>query len=653
MNSRTPLSPTCPPRALPSTARAKGLVLSLVGAAAVALSASPAEAAECSDGVRTALQLATVFSGAITLEGAVGGVPSAASAGFALAGMLACDDGEPLDEQAIVDRIREEISDQAADVAGERLPFATARMRDLAADLQDLGDIDLASIDSTTRDNLRQDIADIEGHLDIIVSALVVPLRTPVNSRTSYDLSDALTFAHYQLALARLGAQLDGGTDADETVVDNVLSNIEDYQVESDRLRGISVGATNASLNIILIPQLQTLGTATFRRSGENSAKEVAITVDETTVLEDLALALLDFEQFALIQHAASLFGQLDAQNAQLSLLRSRALALDVDPFSDFASVVSVPETSVMLKNIHPQANNRCLFNRVGYRDLEGELKNGATRTRECVPADSQQQWILEDNGQIRSAIADLCLTAKADNKVLIEPCNDLSVRQLWTRDGNRFKVDINGVVTCLAPGIGGINSGDIVARHMTCDDTVPQQEWLVFSQLRSGSLPQIGAASVSTLLDVEGVTALANTLEEEASGGLCLDSSATLRPCDRLDSDLLWAQDAQGRLQPFDLDKRPLSFNPELPDEISTDFGLTEAELIDAVVTPLFFERFEVGPGFVTFALAGTNDLLFPGAFEEGSELFVDVVPTDENGAPILFEDVFWRHFNGGKFAS
>ena len=625
-------------------------MLSLVGAAAVALSASSAEAAECSDGSRTALELATIFSGVIPEVG------TAASAGFALSGMLLCDDGQSLDEGEIVDLIREQASDDAADVAALHLPLVTAKMLDIADVLEAAGDTDLAALDIGTRNWIRTQISIIGGDLDTITTALVVPLSNPVNSRMSYDLSPALTFAHYRLALASLGAQIDGATNTDAAVVESVLEHIEAYRAESDRLRGISIGDVDPNPGIksiadVVIPA--TVSHASFRRSGAGFGGTVAIKLDETHTFEDIVFAFDYPREFALHQHTAPLFRELDAQDAQLALLQSRAHAMVEDPFADFASVAAIPETPVMLKNIHPNSKNRCLFNRVGYLDLDGELQSGATRMRGCVPADSQQQWLLRDNGQIRSSIAELCLTAKADNKVLVEPCSDVNVRQLWTRDGNRFKVQIAGEVTCLAPGIGGLNSPDIVARHMTCDDAVLQQEWLMFSQLRSGRPFQVGAASVVELLDVDGLDALTDALQEEAEGGLCLDSSATLRACDRLDADLLWAEDAQGRLQPFDLDRRPLSFNPNLPDEVSTDFGLSEADLVNENVEPFYFERFEVGPGFVTFAVQGTNELLFPGAVEEGSGLFKGPVATDENGAPVLIEDVFWRHFNGGKLAS
>lgn len=625
-------------------------MLSLAGAAAVALSASPAKAAECSDGSRTALELATIFSGLVPEVGA------AASAGFALSGMFLCDDGEPLDEAEIVDLIREQASDDAADVAELHLPLVTAKMLDIADVLEAAGDTDLADLDIGTRNWIRTQISIIGGDLDTITAALVVPLSNPVNSRMSYDLGPALTFAHYRLALASLGAQIDGGTNADAAVVDSVLEHIEAYRAESDRLRGISIGNLdpnpgNKSIADVQIPAI--VSNASFRRSGAGFSGTVAITLDETHTLADIIFAFDHPGEFALHQYTAPLFRELDAQDAELALLQSRAHVLADDLFADFASIAAVPETPVMLKNIHPSSKNRCLFNRVGYLGLDGDLQSGATRMRGCVPADSQQQWLLRDNGQIRSSIADLCLTAKANDKVLIEPCSDVNVRQLWTRDGNRFTVEIAGKVTCLAPGIGDLNSPDIVARHMTCDDEVLQQEWLVFSPLRSGRPFQIGAASVVSLLDVDGLDALTDALQEEAEGGLCLDSSATLRACDRLDADLLWAEDAQGRLQPFDLDRRPLSFNPNLPDEVSTDFGLSEADLVNENVEPFHFERFEVGPGFVTFAVLGTIELLFPGAVEEGSGLFKGPVATDDSGEPVLTEDVFWRHFNGGQLPS
>ncbi len=625
-------------------------MLSLVGATAVALSASPAEAAECSDGSRTALQLATIFSGLIPEVGA------AASAGFAVSGMLLCDDGESLDEAAIVDLIREQISDDAANVAELHLPLITAKMLDIADVLEAAGDTDLADLDVGTRNWLRTQISIVAGDLDAITTALVVPLSNPVNSRMSYDLGPALTFAHYRLALASLGAQIDGGNNADAAEVESVLDHIEAYRVESDRLRGISLGDFSPNPGIVSIAALElpaTVSNASFRRSGAGFSGTVAITIDETHTIEDMIFAFDNPAEFALTQFTAQLFHELDAQDAELALLQARARALLDDPLADFASIAAVAETPVMLKNIHPNANNRCLFNRVGYLDLDGELESGATRMRGCVPADSQQQWLLRDNGQIRSSIADLCLTAKADDKVLVEPCNEVDVRQQWTRDGNRFAVEIAGKVTCLAPGIGGLNSPDVVARHMTCDDAVLQQQWLVYSTLRSGRPFQIGAASVAEVLDVDGLDALTDALLEETEGGLCLDASATLQACDRLDADLLWAEDAQGRLQPFDLDRRPLSSNPNLPDEVSTDFGLSEAELVDDNVVPFQFERFVAGPGFVTFAVQGTLELLFPGAVEEGAGLFKGPVDTDESGAPVLIDDVSWRHFNGGRFAS
>ncbi|MCY1008563.1 hypothetical protein OV079_23980 [Nannocystis pusilla] len=259
----------------------------------------------------------------------------------------------------------------------------------------------------------------------------------------------------------------------------------------------------------------------------------------------------------------------------------------------------------------------------------------------------------LEGERARSSSTAELCLTAKSDKTVLVEPCLDEddegAERQVWTREGNLFKVQIAGQVTCLTPGKDGLNSPDIVARHIPCDAAVLQQQWLVLAPLRNGRPLQLSEQDFDPL-DPGDVDAAIARLQEDAEGGVCLDESVVLQACDRLDSRMLWAYDADGRLQPSDLARRPLSLHPGFPDEVSTDFGLNTKQIALQNVTELLFDRTLAGVGFVKFNRKDNGDLLFPGAKAEGESLFTGAIDPDPSSE--LDDFYFWRRLAEGKFA-
>lgn len=624
----------------------KNALLSLAGVACVALSGQTAEAADCAEGVDTSLGLAATISGLVPDGGFV-------SAGFSIFQSMLCEATPQLTAEDVIDLIRDELDDQAIAEAEGHLELAGQNLHLLGLRLgggdPQFDGVRLESMDLAQAILLIVDLAAIRSDIRAAEIGFHTPL-TARNNRTRYDLSIAIILAHYNLTLAKLATAVSDGIIARtfaENVANDILADVADYKEESNRLRGISIDIMERDNDSIGVRFMRSGRAMTPKRTFECIGCYAQGEHPQQPALQNRLLAILKAE-------TETLFAELDVQDDRLAVLESRAQALLDDPFSFAPLVTATGDTPVLLKNAHPNAKNRCLFNRAGHLDRDSNLKPGATRMRGCNPALSHQGWILEESGHVRSSIANLCLTAKPDKKVLTEECSDaqdveLDDRQTWFRDGNTFRVEIDGQQTCLTPGKGGTNSPDIVARHIPCEDSILQQQWLAFSQLRNGRAPQLPGPS-EELPTPEELEAIVDELNADADNALCLHASSELRPCDRLDAEMLWAEDAQGRLQPFDLDSRPLSFHPEIDDLVSTDFGLSRPQQALQNVTELPLFRLQAPDGSSTFVRLDTGELLFPGVQESQAQIFTGPVVPDVEGN--LDNSVFWRHFNGGRFA-
>ncbi|MCY1008564.1 hypothetical protein OV079_23985 [Nannocystis pusilla] len=377
--------------------RATGLLLSLAGAAAVALAAPSAQAAPCSSGVESGLELATIFSSIIPNGGTF------AAAGFSLIGMLACDGAEPLTGKEVLEIVRLENQTVALDQAENSVDTANKALIRLGEDLQGAAYADqpLNSLDVKEADVLRVRIEGIYFFIREAENDVLAALTKPINSRMSYTLTPVLMLAHQKIALAQLFASLGPNANLALDIAEEVLEDIAAYRAESDRLRGISIASYHFNRYNGELSEFR------LERSGAAFGPKRKFVCDDPRCLDlDLPEAAQAFHASmqAIGEIAGPLFRQLDAQDAQLALLEARARSILADPFASVDTVAAAPETPVMLENAHPNAEDRCLFNRVGYLDLDGELQSGATRMRGCAPASSHEQWILRANGHVRAA---------------------------------------------------------------------------------------------------------------------------------------------------------------------------------------------------------------------------------------------------------
>ncbi|MEO0814213.1 MAG: ricin-type beta-trefoil lectin domain protein, partial [Myxococcota bacterium] len=323
--------------------------------------------------------------------------------------------------------------------------------------------------------------------------------------------------------------------------------------------------------------------------------------------------------------------------------------ALLEDPFAANGPrlAFSIP---VLLANASNKADgNRCLANRKA-RLRNSQLQTGATRMRNCDPLLSHHQWLLRDDGLIQTTIADACLTAKPDKKVLIEACNSDDPRQIWTRVGDRFRVEIDGVKTCLTPGKNGLNNDGVVARHIACDEVVDHQRWLAFSLLQSGRPVQIPVADAG-VLSVEAAEELAEQVQEVITGGQCVAAGSdrpSLTSCSRYKENQLWAHGEDGQLRCLEQDRgqAAIGTSPTTSSQLVFVEGTSSDEFV-ADAEAVAFDRTREADGSSIFVRRNNGDVLFAGATEQERRLFVDSLLVDDGA-----DFVFWQHFSGGKFA-
>lgn len=599
--------------------------LSLTAAACVALGAQSAEAAECSENASKILDLAATATGLIPQVGPV------VSAGIAVSSTLVCEEGSPLDAGAVVGLIRDEFDENAHRAMELAIPIVQGSMLTLTEELTyDYEGIDIETLDPDAADDLVSGIIALSNTIALGPEPVFFAAMTSRNNaRITYDLGPAILLANFKLMLAQLATSLEQSSRTSSHVTtraSEILTQIEAYRREANRLRGMHIE----------MERKPTSRTAVLKRSGTGvgiSRKEtfsLGLSSELKQSIEDQLTRDIE-DNFIL-----PLLDQLDDQDEHLALLEARALALLEDPFRSLGDVSVTAPTGVWLKNASVDANNRCLFNRKGFVTLDDTLQNGATRMRECDRLSSHQEWHLQDNGLIRSAIADLCLTATSDNSIVkIEPCDATEERQIWTRHGDQFRVEINNTERCLTPSNGGLNNGDQAAQHKPCDADDDRQQWLVYAPLRQGKPINLSSVDPSSLV-LEDIRELAERAD------LCLTRSFSdldMRDCSR-DNVVLWAHAADETLRSFLF--------------LDSQRGVRPASSSDRKVglfaDPVPFSRSEADDGSVTFTNTVDGTLLFPGAVEDGADVFSDAPVTNAEGE--LDDIMFWRHTNGGKFA-
>lgn len=569
-------------------------------------------------------------------------VGGAAAASLTLFTTLLCDDLESLDNEDVLGLIRTELDQTAEDRA---LDTAQEAQQEIAVIAEVLGqfDGDLANLDDPTAIRVENSINGVIDRITDGIDDFKAALTRENNARSDYNISMAILLTNYNLALLQLHARIPGtnltGVRAD---LGNIIEDVEAFRTESNRLRDIRrvVDLNFGEYTGALVRDGFSFGQRVRMTSVDFSSEQVTREDRFERVREVLSRRMRGF------------YEKLDVQDTRLALIEARARALLDDLFAPAAP--SVAQTiPVLLVNASDRAEgNRCLANRKG-RLRRGQLQAGATRMRNCDPLLSHHQWFLRDDGRIQASIADICLTAKSDGKVLIEACaatGAARLRQTWTRVGDRFRVEVDDVQTCLTPGLGGLNNDSVVARHIPCDEAVDHQRWWAFSPLQGGRPVQLPAIQESDV-SAEGIEAFAAEMEEAVtSSGPCLfelspsskvqqGADIDVSPgCSRYSERFLWAHGADGLLRVLSHTAAALG---TLPGATPSAVVLTGHRSPGAEAVA--FDRTREPDGSSLFVRRVDGNILL----RVGRLLFLDDSVVEDSD-----DSAFWQHFSGGRLA-
>lgn len=591
--------------------------------------------AGCSDKFSSILQITGALSSVLPAVGPV------ASAGADLSNLLLCLE-DPLDRDQVINLIRDELDANAVSQTESAIDKFAGDLAILRDDLEsDYTNIDFDSLSDTDRKIIRESIDRILGDIALAEGPFLAAFTTPNNLRKQYDLTLPLLLANYKLALLHLLRSIEPDPDLRiKVATDKILKDFTAYRQESDRLSDFNYRITTRITSLGHVADLKITRAGQTFFTGSYGCDSI---FDNNCGEKDDSI---EKAKRAAYQEISKQLNRLDLQNeTHVALLKAKIQALRADPLADLSSVPLQVEVPVMLVNTHPNAANRCAFRSGGGINFNtGELREGTTRLRGCDPLINLQKVYLQDNGQIRSAIANLCFeSVSSENKVYFLKCDDpkaVRPEQQWERDGNRFKVKFKGQTRCLSPRPDNISSLDQTFRHVTCTDS-SAQEWYVFSPLQNKATPD-GAVAITPNSEDFGV---------KANPTLCLEfgkfNSAVgfrepaLATCDRYRREALWAQDALDVFRPLLTPRQVLGGRFQGAPLVLKDESASGGEYI----------RNEIGDGTVTFLLKkGSGRFLFPDGAYIDSLVYADIAPSDGFGQPT--DVVFWKHFNGGKWS-
>ena len=603
-----------------------------------------------------------------------------ASAALKLGALFSCkENGEvqALQIADVIDLIRDELDEQAFNTAKDDLNEIERRLRKLYRDLAgngetidgvptDIYDFKNAIIGSLTQEQMafiRDEVNEIVALIDDTETDLSDRLVTPNNSRIEYNLSVALLLANYRIALFNLlrdAESVENYTDLVNTSLKKWLGSgtevgiLNGYKNESDRLSDILITSSSdsATHKVWADARLKRAG-KTLKYYREECDPELAPGFDSSSCKESILKSSVEYRA---TQDLKAILAKLDLQeDTHLALVQAKAEALRNNPYANLEEVAPKNMPLVEFVNAHPNAKNRCIFVKGGgVNPISGSIVQAATRLRSCDSVLNRQHFTLEDTGQIRSAIGDLCLEASnSESKVFLRKCSS-SVKQVWERDGNRFQVQYGGQTHCLSPRPDHISKTDETLRHVACSSKVEQQ-WYVFSPLQNKALPA----------GVEPITAYSHDPETgelvvneyfgvKADPHYCLGMGTynsdigrqepALEACDRYNSKVQWAQDELGQF-------RPLSNPTQVIAGVGPYKPLILADESEVGIGPRY-DRNDIGNGAVTFQRkSDSTRFLHSETAEEGAYVFSnDNIIFDINGDP---SDVAqWKHFNDGKWA-
>lgn len=626
-------------------------LISVVGLTTIALS-SQAAYAKCSDNTDTIIQSSSAIAAIIPSIGVV------SSAGLALSSLFGCGPAdEPLEVAEVINLILTEFDNNAAIEAEGNVRNAVISIKGLAELMQTderFGDNqDIRDLNAEQRGTIIDRIDRIIGDINNAETSFFASLVTSNDSRESYDIAPAIVLANYKIGLMNFSAALsqnEGGSTFINETAQKILDDFAEYQQESDRLRDIdiSVGTSSSRYDASATVKFERNGTLLFKETF-SCIKNPFLDPCNTNVMRERA------DRFAL-RKGAEIFSLIDEQDTQIALLTTKAEALIANNTANLAEVTATTETSVLIGNFHDNAINRCIYAKDGQLNKDESLSGGIMRLKDCNPVVSRQQWLLKDNGQIRSVIADLCITANSDNnKISTRKCaiNDGFAnfsRQVWTRMGEHFTVNINGETRCLSPRPNHVGSTDYNLRHLPCENK-PEHSWLAFSTLENGKISKqqalgFGPFSVATVdalgLNTDDVTE--DSLDElrlcvatgELNERIGLHEPELIK-CNRFNPDSLWAQDSQGRFRPLLNRKMVLDgYLRETPMQLTNEIGSGSEFVKDELLI---------------HTLEDNSEVLFADSQTEHSAIFTGVFFANEDGRT---EDAKnWQHFNGGKLDS
>ncbi len=602
----------------------KKMIRYVAGAACVAsisLTAQSANAAICDSG-----EFLNILSTAVS---AMPGAGAAAGAGIALGNTLFCGVQTPLTVDFLIELVRTELDANALLETQDHLNDIKYGIDLLSERLQkdDIKDINLEDLPDAKKSEIRGDIVNIIDDIEYTEAVFIAAFSRPNNAREKYDLTAPLALANFKLSLLKLLTNLESTykTRA-EQIATEILFDFSRYEKELDRLRDFTYELSYSSGRIWGV----------IRRNGKN-IEDFSIPRSDPSPTEPTEAELEEAKEKAF-NKITQLLRPFDLQDGiQVALIKANAEALLNDPLADLSSVTPKLDIPVLLQNRHPNAKNRCLLTRAGGVELnKGDLIDGSTRMRDCEPFVNRTRFFLEDNGQIRSTIANLCLEADTENTVLSRKCDADHPHQQWKRDqDDRFRVMFKGKMRCLTPRPDNISGTDQALRHVECSDSAAQQ-WYVYSPLQNKS-SSLFADSFPFIEDIE----------LNANRTLCLGlgefnkdigfQEPALATCDPYRADLMWAQDGQGKFHPFSAPEQFLGGRFQGAPLILKEDGGS-------------YSRDEVADGTVTFQLNnGSGRFLFPNSADRGALVFADIAPNDGFGN---FDDrVFWKHSNGGLF--
>ncbi len=605
--------------------------------------------AGCGDKVSTILQASSIMASFLPKYGDV------SSAGLALSDLFICDDGdgsEELDVSKVVELIRTELDENTYAITELEVKGIASDMKNLAFEMEEIGDdqpgANFEELDDSSKSYLRGIIYPIIGRIDEVENQFNVVLTKPNNARFEYDMSLPIVMANYRLGLIAIYEALQGRDTLGSEYGEKINENFPGYLKESNRLRDVQVEIADTS-------------------KGDTIRYDVEIHRTGTVLYEDAAECTKNTsgcgyngmkraaEEMAFIE-VTKMLHVLDLQEETLiSLLLAKAKILEEGGYtSDFDYItLNEPDTRVMIKNGHPDAADMCVFMWAGGIDpLDESLENAATRLHKCRPYEGRQQFFFEDNGQIRSTVANLCLQAvDTDNKALFRECKDdedtsvdLSDQQ-WLRKGDKLQVKFEGNTRCLSTRPGEAGANDESFRHVPCEDTKALQ-WFVYSPLENKELSG-GVAPIASDSEDFGVITdpkLCAALGDDAPF-YSDDRYVHLATCERYDVEQLWAQDGSGKLRLF-----------TTPDMVIA--GMTQGEPLitkseENTGDGAIYEPDDSNEKGVAFLLKkGSGRYLFAESSQENAFLLSTEPPVDfsANTSGVFEDRVYWEHFDGGK---